>query len=127
MLVHVLAHDVGRAINPGMVESQIEGGFVQGLGYALCEEMLWEDGRLVNPSFMDYKFPGAMEAPDKIHSIVLETPEPSHPFSVKGVGEPPLVGAAPAINNAISAATGLRLKQIPLTPERVLRGLLDKG
>ena len=121
------AHDVGRAINPGMVESQIEGGFVQGLGYALCEEMLWEDGRLVNPSFMDYKFPGAMEAPDKIHSIVLETPEPSHPFSVKGVGEPPLVGAAPAINNAISAATGLRLKQIPLTPERVLRGLLDKG
>ena len=121
------AHDVGRAINPGMVESQIEGGFVQGLGYALCEEMLWEDGRLVNPSFMDYKFPGTMEAPDKIHTIVLEIPEPSHPFSVKGVGEPPLVGAAPAINNAISAATGIRLKQIPLTPERVLRALLAKG
>ncbi|MBT5780854.1 MAG: xanthine dehydrogenase family protein molybdopterin-binding subunit [Rhodospirillaceae bacterium] len=121
------AHDVGRAINPGAVESQIHGGFVQGQGYALCEEMLWEDGRLVNPSFMDYKFPGTLDTPDKIHAIILETPEKSHPFHVKGVGEPPLVGAAPAINNALSAATGLRLKQIPLTPERVLRGLLEKG
>ncbi len=120
------AHDVGRAINPGMVESQIHGGFVQGQGYALMEEMLWEDGRLVNPSFMDYKFPGTLEAPDKIHAIILEMPEMSHPFHVKGVGEPPLVGAAPAINNALSAATGMRLKQIPLTPERVLRGLLEK-
>ena len=121
------AHDVGRAINPGAVESQIHGGFVQGLGYALCEEMVWEDGRLVNPSFMDYKFPGSMEAPDKIHTIILETPEPSHPFGVKGVGEPPLVGAAPAINNAVSAATGLHLKRIPLTPERVLRALVSKS
>ena len=119
-------HDVGRAVNPSAVESQIEGGFVQGMGYALMEEMLWEDGRLVNPSFMDYKFPGALEAPDKIHTVILETPEPSHPFGVKGVGEPPLVGAAPAINNAVSAATGVRFKQIPLTPERVLRGLLEK-
>ncbi len=90
------------------------------------EEMLWEDGRLVNPSFMDYKFPGTLEAPDKIHANILEMPEMSHPFHVKGVGEPPLVGAAPAINNALSAATGMRLKQIPLTPERVLRGLLEK-
>lgn len=121
------AHDAGRAINPGAVESQVHGGFVQGMGYALSEEMLWEDGRLVNPSFMDYKFPGSMEAPDKIHTIILELPEKSHPFGVKGVGEPPLVGAAPAINNAVSAATGIRLKQIPLTPERVLRGLLEKG
>ena len=121
------AHDVGRAVNPGAVESQIQGGFVQGLGYALSEEMLWEDGRLVNPSFMDYKFPGSMEAPDAIHAIILESPEASHPFGVKGVGEPPLVGAAPAINNAVSAATGLRLKQIPLTPERVLRGLVSKS
>jgi CO/xanthine dehydrogenase Mo-binding subunit len=121
------AHDVGRAVNPGAVESQVHGGFVQGMGYALMEEMLWEDGRLVNPSFMDYKFPGAMEAPDAINVIILETPEPSHPLGVKGVGEPPLVAAAPAINNAVSAATGLRLKQIPLTPERVLRGLLEKG
>lgn len=120
------AHDVGRAVNPGAVASQIQGGFVQGMGYALMEEMLWEDGRLVNPSFMDYKFPGTLEAPDKINTIILETPEPSHPFGVKGVGEPPLVGAAPAINNAVSAATGLRLKQIPLTSERVLRGLLGK-
>lgn len=121
------AHDVGRAVNPSAVESQIHGGFVQGMGYALTEEILWEDGRLVNPSFMDYKFPGILESPGKINTVILETPEPSHPFGVKGVGEPPLVGAAPAINNAVSAATGLRLKKIPLTPERVLTGLLEKS
>ncbi len=121
------AHDAGRAINPGAVESQIHGAFTQGMGYALTEELLWEDCRLVNPSFMDYKFPGAMEAPERINAIILETAEVSHPLGVKGVAEQPLVAAAPAINNAVSAATGLRLKQIPLTPERVLAALLAKG
>ena len=121
------AHDAGRAVNPGAVESQIHGAFMQGMGYALTEELLWEDCRLVNPSFMDYKFPGAMEAPERINAIILETAEVSHPLGVKGVAEQPLVAAAPAINNAVSAATGLRLKQIPLTPERVLAALLAKG
>ncbi|MDP7642661.1 MAG: xanthine dehydrogenase family protein molybdopterin-binding subunit [Alphaproteobacteria bacterium] len=121
------AHDVGRAVNPGAIESQIHGAFTQGMGYALTEELLWEDCRLVNPSFMDYKFPGAMEAPERINAIILETAEVSHPLGVKGVAEQPLVAAAPAINNAVSAATGLRLKQIPLTPERVLAALLAKG
>ncbi|MDP6475885.1 MAG: xanthine dehydrogenase family protein molybdopterin-binding subunit [Alphaproteobacteria bacterium] len=121
------AHDAGRAVNPGAIESQIHGAFTQGMGYALTEELLWEDCRLVNPSFMDYKFPGAMEAPERINAIVLETPEVSHPLGVKGVAEQPLVAAAPAINNAVSAATGLRLKRIPLTPERVLNALLAKG
>ena len=121
------AHDAGRAVNPGAIESQIHGAFTQGMGYALTEELLWEDCRLVNPSFMDYKFPGAMEAPERINAIILETAEVSHPLGVKGVAEQPLVAAAPAINNAVSAATGLRLKQIPLTPERVLAALLAKG
>lgn len=117
------AHDVGRAINPTAVEGQIQGGFVQGAGYALVEELLWEDGQPINPSMMDYKVFGAPDLPLEIHPIVVEDPEPSGPFGAKGVGEPPLVGAAPAIANAVANATGLRLRTIPMTPERVLDAL----
>ena len=117
------AHDVGRAINPTAVEGQIQGGFVQGAGYALLEELLWEDGQPVNPSMMDYKVFGALDLPLEIHPIIVEAPEPSGPFGAKGIGEPPLVGAAPAIANAVADATGLRLRTIPMTPERVLDAL----
>ena len=117
------AHDVGRAINPVAVEGQIQGGFVQGAGYALLEELLWEDGQPVNPSMMDYKVFGAPDLPLEIHPIIVEAPEPSGPFGAKGIGEPPLVGAAPAIANAVADATGLRLRTIPMTPERVLDAL----
>ena len=117
------AHDVGRAINPTSVEGQILGGFVQGAGYALLEELLWEDGQPVNPSMMDYKVFGALDLPLDIHPIIVEEPEPSGPFGAKGIGEPPLVGAAPAIANAVAHATGLRLRTIPMTPERVLDAL----
>ena len=118
------AHDVGRAINPAMIEGQIEGGFVQGLGYALSEEMVWDDDRLANPSLMDYKVPGVHEAPAEIHTIIVEDPEPTGPFGAKGVGEPPLIGAAPAIANAIANAAGIRLRTLPMTPERVLDALI---
>ena len=123
------AHDVGRAINPAMIEGQVEGGFVQGLGYALSEEMVWDDGRLANPSLMDYKVPGVHEAPSEIHTIIVEDPEPTGPFGAKGVGEPPLIGAAPAIANAIANAAGIRLRALPMTPERVLAALtaVDAG
>jgi CO/xanthine dehydrogenase Mo-binding subunit len=114
------ACDVGRAINPAGVEGQIEGGFAQGLGYALFEEMVWEDGRLVNPSLMDYKIPGATDVPLAHTSIIVEEPEPTGPFGAKGVGEPSLVGVAPAIANAIKAAIGQRLTHLPMTAERVL-------
>ncbi len=117
------AHDVGRAINPGAVEGQIEGGFVQGLGYALFEEMVWADGRLINPTLMDYKIPGIADIPVEIHSIIIEDPEPTGPFGAKGIGEPGLVPVAPAIANAIHAATGVRITKLPLTPERVLDAL----
>ena len=117
------AHDVGRAINPTAVEGQIQGGFVQGAGYALLEELLWEDGQPVNPSMMDYKVFGAFDLPLEIHPIIVEAPEPSGPFGAKGIGEPPLVGAAPAIANAVADATGRRLRTIPMTPERVLDAL----
>ncbi len=119
------AHDVGRAINPSAVEGQIEGGVVQGIGYALYEEMVWDSGRLANPSFMDYKIPGTMDAPPEINAIIVEQPDDTGPFGAKGIGEPPIVGIAPAIANAVVHATGAQLRQLPMTPERVLRALRE--
>jgi len=118
-----LAHDVGRAINPTAVEGQIQGGFAQGVGYALAEELVWEDGRLANPSLMDYKIPGPLDVPYEITSIIVEDPEPTGPFGAKGIGEPGILGVAPAVANAVANATGVRLRRIPLTSERVFRAL----
>lgn len=117
------AHDVGRAINPMAIEGQIHGGFAQGMGYALLEELVWEDGQPINPTMMDYKVPGAPDLPMEIHPIIVENPEPSGPFGAKGVGEPPLIGVAPAIANALAHAVDIRLRRIPMTPERVLDAL----
>jgi CO/xanthine dehydrogenase Mo-binding subunit len=118
------AHDVGRAINPAACEGQIQGGFVQGMGYALTEEMQWNsEGWLTTITLADYKVPGILDCPAEIHPIILEDPEPSHPVGAKGVGEPSLVGAAPAIANALCNATGARLRALPMKPERVLEEL----
>jgi CO/xanthine dehydrogenase Mo-binding subunit len=117
------AHDVGRAVNPGAVEGQIEGGFVQGLGFALLEELVWHEGRLANPTFMDYKIPGPLDVPGKIHPIIIENPEPTHPFGARGIGEPPFIGVAAAVANAIDRAAGVRIRQLPITAERVLTAL----
>jgi len=115
------AHDVGRAINRVACEGQIQGGFVQGMGYALTEAMHWnEEGWLTTTTLADYKIPGVLDVPAEIHPIVIEDPEPSHPLGAKGIGEPSLVGAAPAIANAIRNATGARVRTLPMTPERVL-------
>jgi CO/xanthine dehydrogenase Mo-binding subunit len=119
------AHDVGRAIHPAAVEGQIQGGFVQGVGYALFEEMVWRDGQLANPSMLGYKVPAAPDVPVEIHPIVLEIPSADGPFGAKGVAEVGLVGVAPAICNAIRHATGVPMRRIPVTSERVLRALLD--
>jgi 4-hydroxybenzoyl-CoA reductase alpha subunit len=124
--VHVLqvtaAHDVGRAVNPKNVEGQIEGGFAQGLGYALFEELVRDKGRVVNPNLVDYRLPTAMDMP-KLTPIIVEEPEPTGPFGAKGVGEPGLVATAPAIANAIYNAVGVRLRELPMTSERVLAAL----
>ena len=115
------AHDVGRAINPVSCEGQIQGGFVQGIGYALTEAMKWNaEGWLTTVTLADYKIPGILDSPPEIHAIVLEDPDPTHPVGAKGVGEPSLVGAAPAIANAICNATGARPRTLPMTPECVL-------
>jgi CO/xanthine dehydrogenase Mo-binding subunit len=117
------AHDVGRAINPAAVEGQIQGGVVQGLGYALFEELTWEDGQPTNPTMMDYKVPGALDTPLGIYPIIVESEEETGPFGAKGVGEPGLVGVAPAVANAVAHATGARLTRLPLTAEAVLGSL----
>jgi CO/xanthine dehydrogenase Mo-binding subunit len=120
------AVDVGRAINPALVEGQMEGAFVQGLGFALVEEMVWDGGRVANPSLMDYKIPGAMDVPYEIHTDIVEEPEPDGPFGAKGVGEIGIVPVAAAIANAIYDAAGVRLTRLPFTGERVLDALLAK-
>jgi CO/xanthine dehydrogenase Mo-binding subunit len=118
------AHDAGRAINPVSCEGQIQGGFVQGMGYALTEALKWnEEGWLITATLADYKVPGVLDCPPEIHAIVLEDPDPTHPVGAKGIGEPSLVGVAPAIANAICNATGARPRQLPMTPERVLDAL----
>jgi CO/xanthine dehydrogenase Mo-binding subunit len=122
------AHDVGRAINPVMVDGQVQGGVVQGLGLALTEEMVWgENGNLVNPTLMDYKIPGILDVPDIIESIIIETPEPSGPYGAKGVGENSLCGIPAAVANAIANATGIRVRSLPFTSERVLMALEAKS
>ena len=120
------AHDVGTTLNPTMVKGQIVGGVVMGLGYALHERLQFEDGRVINPSFMDYKLPSSQEIPE-IVSIPVEVPLPEGPFGAKGIGELAVVGIAPAIGNAIYDAFKVRIKDLPLFPERVLSALEDRG
>ena len=100
---------------------------MQGLGYALFEEMVWDGGRLSNPTLMDYKVPTIAEMPDEIDSIIVESPEPDGPFGAKGAGEIGINAVAPAIANAIHEATGARHYHLPMTSERVLNGLLSVG
>jgi CO/xanthine dehydrogenase Mo-binding subunit len=118
------AVDVGKAINPQLVEGQVEGGLVQGIGFALTEEMVWDGARLANPTLMDYKAPGAIDVPYDIETLIVEHPEPDGPFGAKGVGEISLVGVPAAIANAIHDAVGVRLNKLPMTPEKVLNAML---
>ena len=120
------ATDVGKAINPSLVEGQLEGGFAQGLGFALFEEMVWDSGRLANPNLMDYKIPGSLDVPYEINSIIVEQPEPDGPFGAKGVGEIGLVTVPAAIANAVRRATGIELRKLPMTSERVFNALRQK-
>jgi CO/xanthine dehydrogenase Mo-binding subunit len=123
----VVAQDVGKAINPLGVEGQMQGGAVQSLGFALSEGLLYDDeGRLTNPSLLDYRKLTAADLPD-IETIIIEVPAPEGPFGARGVGEPPIVPAPAAIANAIEDATGLRLVELPLTPERIALGLASNG
>lgn len=128
IIVHklVAAHDVGRAINPMIVEGQIEGGLAQGYGYALTEEILYDDnGKQLHTSFEKYMVPTAADLPE-LECIIVESDEPTHPYNVKGVGETGLIATAGAIVNAVYDAVGVRFYETPLTPERVYMALLGQ-
>jgi CO/xanthine dehydrogenase Mo-binding subunit len=123
LLRHVIAQDVGRALNPALVEGQMRGGVVQGMGWALFEELDHdEDGRLLTGSFMDYAIPRAERVPE-IDTLIVEVPAPDGPFGAKGIGEAPVVGAPAAVANAVSRAAGVRLYELPMTPPRVWKAL----
>jgi CO/xanthine dehydrogenase Mo-binding subunit len=113
------AHDVGKAINRQAIEGQIDGGVMQGVGYALTEELLQKEGYLLNDSLATYIAPMSLDIPE-IEHIIVEVPQPSAPFGAIGIGEPTLVPVAPAIANAIADAIGVEMNRIPMTPERVL-------
>jgi CO/xanthine dehydrogenase Mo-binding subunit len=119
------AVDVGKAINPTAVEGQIEGAFVQGMGYALVEELVWDGARLANPTMMDYKVPTFRDAPYEIHTMIIEAPEPDAPFGAKGAGEIGINVVAAAIANAVADATGIRFTKLPMSSERVLLAMLS--
>jgi xanthine dehydrogenase molybdenum-binding subunit len=120
----VAAHDVGKAINPMAVEGQIEGGVAMALGYTLTEELQVKEGRVLNPSFLDYRVPTALDVP-KIEAVIVETEDPEGPFGAKGVGEQPTNPTAAAIANAVYDAIGIRIKSLPLTAEKVLRAIKE--
>lgn len=118
----VAAQDVGKAINPLAVEGQIEGGVAMGLGYALLEETVMEEGRVLNPGFLDYKLLTSVDVPDVL-PVIVEKPSRAGPFGAKGVGEPPASLPAAAVANALADAVGVRLRRLPLRPEDVLAAL----
>ncbi|UCC29083.1 MAG: molybdopterin-dependent oxidoreductase, partial [Phycisphaerales bacterium] len=118
------AHDVGRVINRLGIEGQVEGGIAQGMGYCLTEEVKMEGGRMLNPTFTDYKLCTTTDLPEVDISFV-ETNDPAGPYGAKGIGESPLIPVAAAITNAVYNATGVRITELPLTPERVLMKLKD--
>jgi 4-hydroxybenzoyl-CoA reductase subunit alpha len=119
------AHDCGRALNPVSVEGQIIGSVWMGMGQALTEEMIWKDGMLMNPGLLEYRSPSAIESPE-VEPIIVESIDPEGPFGAKECSEGSLAATIPAIANAIYDAVGIRLRESPFTPERVLAALRAK-
>ena len=123
ILRFVIAQDAGRAIHPSYVEGQMQGGVVQGIGWALNEEYIYdEDGRLSNPGFLDYRVPVASDVP-MIEPIVVEVPNPNHPYGVKGVGEVSICPPMAAIAHAVADAIGRRMQDLPMSPPKILEAL----
>ncbi len=124
---YTVIQDAGKAIHPTYVEGQYQGGAAQGIGWALNEEYIYgEDGRLQNSIFLDYRIPVASDLP-MIDTVIVEVPNPGHPFGVRGVGETGIVPPLAAIANAVSNAAGVRMKRLPMSPPRILAALKDNG
>lgn len=126
VLKFVAVHDVGRVVNPLGLEGQIEGAIAQGLGYALTEQVQLDRGRMLNTSFLDYKILGARDAPPEIELHFIEKPDAEGPHGAKGVSEAGLIPTAAAVANAVADAIGVRIHELPLTPERVLAAIRSK-
>ncbi len=120
---YTVVQDVGRAISPDYVEGQLQGGAVQGLGWALNEEYVYDDqARLQNTGFLDYRMPVASDVP-MIDAVMIEVPNPNHPYGVRGVGEPPIISAPAAVANAVENAVGRTMSSLPLSPPKVLKAI----
>lgn len=126
VLRYIVAQDVGKAINPTGVEGQMIGGAVQGIGYALSEELMYDkNGQVLNPNLTDYKMPTIMDVP-RLETIIVEHPTKVGPHGAKGVGEPPIVLPAATLANAVYDAIGVQIKDLPITAEKVLRAIRSK-
>ena len=124
ILRYTAIQDVGTAIHPAYVEGQIQGGVSQGAGIALTEEYLFdEEGTMLNSSFLDYRVPTTLDLP-MIDTILVEVPNPGHPYGVRGVGEVPIVAPLAAISNAIYNAIGVRMRDMPASPAKILDELV---
>ncbi|PHS08731.1 MAG: oxidoreductase [Blastopirellula sp.] len=127
VLRYTAIQDAGKAIHPSYVEGQMQGGVVQGIGWALNEEYFWDDnGQMANNSFLDYRMPTCLDVP-MIDTIIVEVPNPDHPFGVRGVGETPIVPPPAAIVDAVNNACGLHLTELPISPPRLWKAIVDKG
>ncbi len=123
VLRYTVIQDAGRAVHPAYVEGQYQGGAAQGIGWALNEEYIYgPDGRLQNAGFLDYRMPVASDLP-MIDTVIVEVPNPRHPYGVRGVGETPIVPPMAAMANAIAAATGIRFTELPMSPPKVLKAI----
>ena len=121
----VCADDVGKAVNPQQVEGQIEGGVAQAVGWATCENFIVEGGHVLTPHLSTYLIPTIADVPERVQSVIVEQPDPRGPWGIRGMGEMPFIPLAPALVAAVHDATGVWFDELPLTPERVLRGLGD--
>ena len=119
----VCAVDVGKAINPGFVQGQIEGAVAQAHGYAVTERLVTEQGRILNPHLSTYLIPGIGDIPERVESVIVEIPDPRGPWGVRGMAEMPFVPLAPAVSAALFDATGVWFDELPLTPGQVSGGL----
>ena len=130
-MIHVLrvvcADDVGKAINPQLVQGQIEGAVVQALGYAVMEHLISREGRILNPFLSTYLIPTVLDVPLEVKSVILEYADPIGPFGARGMAEMPLIPLAPAIAAAVHDATGVWIDHLPMTPDVVVARLREHG
>ncbi|MFN8529899.1 MAG: molybdopterin cofactor-binding domain-containing protein [Anaerolineae bacterium] len=123
----VSVNDVGTAVNPDMVQGQIEGAVVQALGYAVMEHLISRNGRIQNPYLSSYLIPTVLDIPIEVKSVIMEHPDPIGPYGARGMGEMPFIPLAPAIAAAIYDATGVWLTELPFIPDRVVAALRQHG